>query len=253
MVGIQYSVVAKFGDIVDPITKVVMRQGFVPAGEYPNNKPTLAETARTILANPKLKKGDHLRTLEQSTFHFHYKVSGEFCYMCISLPEFPRRITFEFLNDIETQFLRNRNIVLRNLLKDKMAYFNNTSNDQIYKLKDQIDGVKVVMIENFDKALEKGEALDRLLERSNEIVDSSHEFKKGSAKLKNAMLKRNLILVLILVIIALVVVFIIIWAGCGIPGWERCRPPATAPPAPPAPTVPPPTTTTAPPSPTPKP
>jgi vesicle-associated membrane protein 7 len=120
-----------------------------------------------------------------------------------------------------------------------MAYYNNLKNDKITSLHDKIDGVKTNMIGNIDKLLDRGESLDSLLDRSDELNASAEVFKRGSTKLKVAMVKRNIVIAIVIAIVILVsessiitiqvAIFFIIWAGCGMPKWQRCAAPAPAP------------------------
>jgi hypothetical protein len=142
-------------------------------------------------------------------------VSGPFCYLVVADPDFPIRISYAFLDDVETQYLRTKTPNVKNLLKDRMAYFNNLKNDKIASLKTKIDDVRGTMIENIgnhskhitnvlDKVLERGESLDVLLERTDDIKDSAEVFKKGTVKLKHAMIKRNIIIAIIIIVFVLV-------------------------------------------------
>lgn len=54
------------------------------------------------------------------------------------------------------------------------------------------------MLTNIDKVLERGDQIDSLLDSTLELEEASREFRSGSRKLKNNMLKRNIALVLLL-------------------------------------------------------
>jgi hypothetical protein len=108
---------------------------FDTLGEYPTNKKPLADTVVMLLA--KIPRQNHKRTLTQSLHHFHYKVSGDMCFFCVSKADYPMRICFAFLDDLETQYLRTRPNdpqKVKNMLKTRMAHFNNTENDVCYPL-----------------------------------------------------------------------------------------------------------------------
>ena len=132
--GIEYCLVAQKNrvDTSDSNTNDTQQptQAFNPLGDYPSNKKGFGETVSMLLS--RIPRQNHKRTLTQSLNHFHYKVSGEMCFFCVSKADYPMRICFAFLDDLETQFLRTRPNdpqKMKNLLKTRMAHFNNTEND----------------------------------------------------------------------------------------------------------------------------
>jgi vesicle-associated membrane protein 7 len=83
--------------------------------------------------------------------------------------------------------------------------------------------VKDVMIDNIDKVLERGEKIDLLVDRTEDLSDSAHNFRYKSKKLKNTMWWKNMTLIAILIFIVLAIVFVIVWFLCGIPLFQNCR------------------------------
>jgi vesicle-associated membrane protein 7 len=204
---------------------------FVVAGDNPANS-QVTDTVKMIL--PRIQFDSHKRTLTQSVYHFHYKVSGQYCYLCVTDTDFPIRITYNFLDDIEVQYLRTKTTKVRTLLKDRMAYFNNTKNDKITNLQGKIDDVKDTMIDNIEKILDRGESLDSLIQRTDDLKDASNEFKKGANKVKWGMRKRlavMIIIIIVLILLAGLLAFVVTWGFCGV-DFQKCNPFPTSAPAP---------------------
>ncbi|KAL9657298.1 hypothetical protein ABK040_011518 [Willaertia magna] len=184
-----------------------------------------------IYITEKISHLNHKRTLTQSIYSYHYKVTdNKYVFMCCADSECPLRICYNFLDDLETQYKRlglnesTENMKqINNLIKDRMAYYNNVENDKISKLKNQIDSTKDVMISNIDKIIERGERLDVLVSRTEDLQDNAFNFREGSVKLKNTMKKRLIMIGIFAIIIILIVLFFIIWIGCGIPDFSRCK------------------------------
>ncbi len=65
--------------------------------------------------------------------------TGQFAYAAVATSDFPLRVCFACLSDISTQHLRTRSSNLKSLLKEKLAYYNNLSNDKISKMRNQIE------------------------------------------------------------------------------------------------------------------
>jgi hypothetical protein len=210
---------------------------FIIAGDNPANSP-VADTVKMIL--PRIQFDSHKRTLTQSIYHFHYKVSGQYCYLAVTDPDFPLRITYDFLDDLETQYLRTKTTKIRTLIKDRMAYFNNTKNDRITNMQNKIEDVKGTMIDNIEKILDRGETLDSLLLRTEELKDSSSDFKKGSAKVKMGM-RMRLVIIIIILIVTVVSILGILALVLGIYFGKNAHSPS---PPPPETTTPPPVTPT---------
>ena len=55
----------------------------------------------------------------------------------------------------------------------------------IGRLSDSLEEVKVIMMENIDKALERGENLEKLKERSQALADATIKFEKSSKRLNS--------------------------------------------------------------------
>ncbi|EFC50202.1 predicted protein [Naegleria gruberi] len=143
------------------------------------------------------------------------------------------RICYNFIDDVETQFKRqgfsNNSFgnqtykAVSSIIKDRMAHYNNFENDKIYKLKNQIDATKDVMISNIDKVIERGEKLETLVERTEQLQDQAYGFRGKSRKLKSSMKKRIIILSIICICILVIIALVAVFAGCNFPSFDRCR------------------------------
>lgn len=102
-----------------------------------SQQPLFHETLLSLISKiAKHNRGNlQKRTLTQTIYHFHYKFNNSYYYCCVSKADFPLRIVYSYLDDVETQFLRCREIMeydakaTRDLLKTRMAHFNNLEND----------------------------------------------------------------------------------------------------------------------------
>lgn len=93
----------------------------------------------------------------------------------MSEEEDKHRIPYSFLNDIKEQFISkygrdlpqraiafSMNEEFSKLLRERMEYYNadTVQVDTIDRVKDQIDQVKDVMVQNIEKVLERGEKIE---------------------------------------------------------------------------------------------
>lgn len=194
-------------------------------GQYPTSGSTKALSDIIIQKIvPKLPSNNHKRTLTQGENEFHYKVSGNYVYFCVAHKSATKRVVWAFVDDMENYVMKNGARSLKNSIKDKLAHFNDPSNDKINQLQTKIDDVKDVMIDNIDKILERGEKLETLVESTDQLADGAKQFRSGTRKVKNRMCFKYIIIVVALILVILAVIVIAIFIGCGFPSFHRCNP-----------------------------
>ncbi|KAK1806861.1 hypothetical protein P4O66_005346 [Electrophorus voltai] len=104
--------------------------------------------------------------------------------------------------------------------------------DRVKALQSQVDGVKDIMTQNVDRILARGDRLDDLMDKSEDLQAGAQNFKHTSQKVARAFWWKNVkIIVLIIVVVVIIILIIVLLATGVIP---------TSSPAPPLPTVPPP-------------
>lgn len=89
------------------------------------------------------------------------------------------------------------------ILKEKMTYYNSEKANKFKNIRDKIEETKDLMIQNIDKALERGEKLDILVEKTGDLNQNSQTFKNNAKKLKNQVWWQNFkICIMILIVLA---------------------------------------------------
>lgn len=82
--------------------------------------------------------------------------------------------------------------------------------NKIQKARNEITEIKGVMINNIELILQRGEKIDNLHDKAQELEQQSTSFYKNSQSLKRRMFWRNmklLIVVLLIIIIIIIVVY----------------------------------------------
>jgi len=162
-------------------------------------------------------------------------VSDQVTYLCMADEEFGRRIPFAFLEDIKNRFQATygdrgksapafaMNEDFSRVLKNLMDYYSHNPNaDKINRIKGEVDEVKSVMVQNIEKVLERGERIELLVDKTENLSQNAFKFKKSSTQLKRAMWWKNIKLMLIIIFIVLVVVYVIVAIACGGLAFQRC-------------------------------
>lgn len=127
-----------------------------------------------------------------------------------------------FLEDISTKFVNSLGPLIDNantemildskfkpILKRQIEYFNtNPSCDNITHVRNQLEDVKVVMLNNIDKLFERDDKLYSLLGKTEELNQDTIEFKKGAVQLKHTMMWKRVRCSLFVIVILLVYISI---------------------------------------------
>ncbi|XP_076006915.1 vesicle-associated membrane protein 8 isoform X2 [Genypterus blacodes] len=96
-------------------------------------------------------------------------------------------------------------------------------------LKDQVDGVKGIMTENVDRILARGERLDDLMEKSEDLQSGAQHFKQTTQKVARSYWWKNVKLVVIIVVVVLIIILIIILLATGVIPVGSSLPPVVKP------------------------
>jgi len=210
-----------------PIIAALNSRGNIVLAEYcppGNNFPQIArKLIEQIPSTPDSKK-----SYSYESFNFNYIAEGGLTYICMSDQEMGLRVPYAFLFDINNRFkatFREKlltaghmamNDTFSRVLRDRTEFFSNDKNaDKINKVKGEIEDAKQIMVKNIDKVLERGERIEMLVSKTDDLHTQSQSFKKKSTQLKRKMCCQNakLCFVIICVISVIVagIVAIILW------------------------------------------
>jgi vesicle-associated membrane protein 7 len=161
-------------------------------------------------------------------------IENNIIYMCMTDQMEKRRIPFEFLEDIKQRFVitygdRAQTAQAFAMSEDfgrtmqkQMAYYNSPSADEISRINNKLDLTKTVMVENIEKILERGEKLELLVDKTDQLQQQAFKFEKSSKQLKSAMYWRRIKLYLLVFFLVALVIWIISVIICGI-DYGRCK------------------------------
>jgi len=167
-----------------------------------------------------------------SRYVFHIMVSDTLTYMCmvdaaISLT------AFQFLHEIQSRFLElygdrgktaiafSLNADFQKVIQLQMDRFNSTGNDKIQRVRDGVAQVKTVMLENIDRVLERGEKIELLVERTEELDAHALKFKRSATSLHRGMWVRNVKVTVMVAFAVLVLIYAASAYFCGF-DFSRC-------------------------------
>lgn len=157
----------------------------------------------------KIPEQDGKMTYVYDEYVFHYIVENGICYLCMSDELNKHRIPFAFLEDTKDTFLRKfsletaqsaiafaMNEEFKAVLTERMGYYNSEtadrSIDNIGTVKSQIDEVKDVMIQNIEQVLERGEKIELLVDKSDQLNQQAFRFESSSRSLRRTLYWRQM-------------------------------------------------------------
>jgi len=164
-------------------------------------------------------------------YTFHYTVDGAegYVYMVMADERCSIRLAFGYLADIQNKFKTTVHVSDRKnaddklclqdqfgkLLEAQLKQFNSDPGaDKIATIQSQIKDVQNIMVENIEKVLERGERIEILVGKTDELNSQAQKFKKQSTQLKRAMWWKNMKLWAIIIIIVIIIIIIIVAAAC---------------------------------------
>jgi vesicle-associated membrane protein 7 len=226
--------------------------------DYGSKQGAYTQVVKRILEQ--IPPQDNKMSYSFEKLYFHYVVSEGLTYLCIADEAFGRRIPFAYLDDIRGRFKstygdRGRSTIphamqsdFSRILQKQMEYYSNNENaDRIIQLRRDLQDVKDIMVSNIDKILDRGQKIDILVDKTENLTSTSAVFKKKAVELKRVMWWKNAKLMILVVVVILIIIYVIIAIACGGPALPSCVHPAE--PSPPPPPPPPPSPPSSPPPP----
>jgi len=186
---------------------------FERTNQYPRQVPQAEVDDAINMVLQKVSRVDHRRTLtHKNNIDIHYKISKGVCFMCVSDSRFKKRICFGLLDDMEQNWHKGaiKGSKGDRVLKERLAFFNDTRNDKLTLLNERVDELKDVLVDDIDKVMERGDRLENLVSSTDELAQSGRIFQRGATSVKRATMWKLIILVIMIIVIAIVVIAVII-------------------------------------------
>uniref|UniRef100_A0A6Q2YM06 Vesicle-associated membrane protein 7 n=2 Tax=Protacanthopterygii TaxID=41705 RepID=A0A6Q2YM06_ESOLU len=187
------------------------------------------EVTEQILA--KIPSENNKLTYSHGRYDYH---TLKHTHKCTFDTNFNRSRAFSFLGEVKKRFQTTygsraqtalpyaMNSEFSSTLMVQMKHHSSPPTDRLTEAQLQVDDLKGIMVRNIDLVAQRGEKLELLIDKTENLVDSSVSFKTTSRNLARAMCMKNLKLTVIVVTVSLVVLYIIVSAACGGLTWPNC-------------------------------
>ncbi|KAK3414764.1 hypothetical protein EUGRSUZ_H00084 [Eucalyptus grandis] len=160
---------------------------------------------------------------------FNYLVENGFTYCVVAAESAGRQIPIAFLERIKDDFNKRygggkattaaANSLNREFgpkLKEHMQYCVDHPEEisKLAKVKAQVSEVKGVMMENIEKVLDRGEKIELLVDKTENLRSQAQDFKQQGTKIRRKMWLQNMKIKLIVLGIIVALILIIILSVC---------------------------------------
>lgn len=203
----------------------VVARGPTVLAKYASHSGNFDEVTEQILT--KIDMSNDKLTYSQGPYLFHYICENSIVYMCITDDDFQRSRAFLFLNEIKRRFQVAFGIGALNalayamdtefsrVLANEMKHYSESKDiDTISKVHGELDELKDIMVRNIDNIAMRGERLELLVNKTENLTSNSMAFRKTSRNLARSLFWKNIKIYTIIGISLMIFLYFIIAIFC---------------------------------------
>uniref|UniRef100_S4R9K5 Vesicle-associated membrane protein 7 n=1 Tax=Petromyzon marinus TaxID=7757 RepID=S4R9K5_PETMA len=151
--------------------------------KHANFTGNFVEVAEQVLA--KISPENAKLTYSHGSYLFHYISQDRIVYLCITDDDFERSKAFAFLGEVTRRFQTTygsraqtalpyaMNSEFSSVLGAQMRHFSEEkSTERLSQVQGQVDELKGIMVKNIDLIADRGEKLELLIDKTENLVDS---------------------------------------------------------------------------------
>lgn len=215
-----------------PLLFCLVSSGTTILAEHAICSGNFEEVIQTLL--PNIPSGDHRHTYTHSDYKFHYISEDSIIYLCIGDNDTQQQAAFSFLEGIKSIFLGHYNTTsiqplpyslqadFSFVINNHMKHHNSGMNTSINNVNQQVDQLKDIMVHSIDQLMNRGERLELLVNKSQNLSENAMTFKSSSVMVRKKTCSKNFRMVIILIVISLIMLYAVMCAACGGLAWRSC-------------------------------
>jgi len=216
-----------------PILYSVVARGTTVLAKYASCAGNFAEVTEQILS--KIPPENGKLTYSHGSYLFHYVTDERIIYLCITDDDFERSRAFCFLNEIKRRFQTSygeraktalpfaMNSEFSRILATQMKHYSEAKDyDTVSKVQGELDELKDIMVKNIDNIAARGERLELLVNKTENLCAESVTFRVRSRGLARSMFWKNIKLTVIIIIVLILVLYFVVSLACGGLDWKNC-------------------------------
>jgi vesicle-associated membrane protein 7 len=153
--------------------------------------------------------------------------AGGLTFLCIAQDSLGRRVPFGFLLELKKKFLADYDpsstdfaalpsygcAAFNSTMKGLMVSHGTTEagkNDAIKNVQHEMDDVRDIMHQNIDRVLERGERIDLLVDKTDQLGGSARDFRVRSRGLRRRMWWKNVKLMALLTVVVIFLIYLLV-------------------------------------------
>ncbi|VVC44110.1 Longin domain,Longin-like domain,Synaptobrevin [Cinara cedri] len=209
-----------------PLFYSVVARGMIVLAKHANYQGNFGEILEGVLIQIGVE--NKKQSLLHDHYLYHYICEDQIIYMCITDDEFQRSKAFFFLNEIKRRFQAtyghraysaiaySMNSEFAPILASEMKRFSNPNEfDVLSKVHGELDELKDIMVRNIDNVALRGEKLELLVNKTEDLCSQSMNFRVQSRTLQRSLFWKNVKIYIIFLLIGLAVIYFIAVFFCG--------------------------------------
>lgn len=175
-------------------------------------------------------------TYIQGPYLFNYVCENNIIYLCITDDAFQKSRAFLYLTEIKRRFMAvygqgaqtavaySMNTDFGRVLENEMRYYRESNHeiDVISKVHGELDELKDIMVQNIDNVAMRGERLELLINKTENLTANSVTYRNTSRNLARSLFWKNVKIYVIIGAILLVTIYVIVSVSCGGLAWPKC-------------------------------
>lgn len=212
----------------------------------PSHKGNFAEVSRKILAKiANTVQDDEKHTYVSNGYTFNIQCAWGLLFLCMAEENCGRRIPFQFLTQCTEAFVNrfdsdepgdSGGVTMAELsdtsyslslsdhqavrlfiptLRGMVRQYCDSSSDKVTEVMSSLDEVKEVMLDNIEKVMQRGQAIDELVDKTESLHHTSHAFSRASKRLSKKNCIQHYKMQLIIGLAVMFVLYLIIASFCG--------------------------------------
>ncbi|KAE9611092.1 hypothetical protein Lal_00016375 [Lupinus albus] len=177
----------------------------------------------------KLPSSNNKFTYTSDAHTFNYLLHNGFTYCVVAGESVGRQIPMAYLERVKEDFskrygggkaatapAKSLNKEFGPKLKEHMEYCMEHPEEvsKLTKVRAQVSEVKEVMMENIDKVLDRGEKIEILVDKTENLRSQAQDFRQQGTQLRRKMWYQNMKIKLIVLAIIIVLILIIVLSVC---------------------------------------
>eukprot|EP01105_Mastigella_eilhardi_P018289 TRINITY_DN4224_c0_g1_i2.p2 TRINITY_DN4224_c0_g1~~TRINITY_DN4224_c0_g1_i2.p2 ORF type:complete len:239 (+),score=72.44 TRINITY_DN4224_c0_g1_i2:63-719(+) len=192
-------------------------------GEKPDELEVLRSQAKQVLKKLGAQSPTRL-TIEAGPHYFVYLVQNNVCFLTLCEKSYPKKLAFSFLEELQKEFDTSYGAEVEKIQrpygfimfdsfiqKTKKLYLDTRSQRNISKVAEDLRDVQKIMTKNLQDILERGDKIQAVAARSEELVSQTSKYHSNAKSFHNMMVLRQYAPFVIAAIIIILVIILRLW------------------------------------------